>query len=263
MNTNLSRQYLPLDTALHRLDARGKLLGFLLLTAAVVLTDTLAGFGLMLALAAMLVLWARLPLGAVLGAVRQLFWFSLIVFLLNALFYSRQQPLWQWWIFSLTKAGMLQGANIVARICLIVLFSTILTMTTPPMALTGALGSLLRPLRLLRVPVEQVALILSVAIQFIPILRAEAAVVKKAQTARGARFESKHIFHRIGAVPPLLIPIFLSAFKRADELSDAMEARGYRGAAHRTKRCPTPFPCSGWLTVILCAGVCALQTFLF
>ena len=114
------------------------------------------------------------------------------------------------------------------NVALVVVWGNMLTTTTSPIALTDALESLFKPLALVRVPVKTVSLIISVAIQFIPTLLEETAAIRMAQTARGARFESKNLLHKAQAVVPLVVPVFVSAFRRADELSMAMEARGYR-----------------------------------
>ena len=149
-----------------------------------------------------------------------------------------------------------------ARLALILVLSNVLTCTTPPLEITGAIQTLLSPLRLVRLPVEDIAMILSVAVQFIPTLLEETDTIRKAQIARGARFESRRLHERAQAMLPLIVPIFLSAFKRADELAMAMEARGYRGARGRTRKKSVPLPLSGWGALALCALVCAAEILL-
>lgn len=262
MNGRLTGQYIPGSSLLHRLDARAKFFGFLVLIAAVVLTDSVWGYcltgGFILGAAAL----SRLPRALVTGTARRLLPFFLIVFLMNALLYQGENPLWQWWIVSISWEGIVQGANILLRILLILILSSILTMTTPPMGLMAAIEALLSPLRLLRLPVEDVSMILSVAIQFIPTLMQESDAIRAAQTARGARFESGSLLERARALPPLIVPIFLAAFKRADELASAMEARGYRGGKCRTKKERLPMSAAGYLTLSLCAALCAIQIIL-
>ena len=127
----------------------------------------------------------------------------LVIFIMNALFYTTENPLWHWWIVSLSKEGAVQGFTVVFRILIIIVLSSILTVTTPPMEITGAIQVMLKPLKLLRIPADDIAMILSVAIQFIPTLLEETDTIKKAQTARGARFESKKLKERAAALLPL------------------------------------------------------------
>jgi energy-coupling factor transport system permease protein len=152
---------------------------------------------------------------------------------------------------------MVQGANIVLRIALIIVMSSVLTMTTKPMGIMSALEALVYPLKYIRLPAEEMAMILSVAIQFIPTLLEESGNIRRAQIARGARFESGKLHERAMAMIPLLVPVFLSAFKRADELSVAMEARGYRGAKNRTRRKPEKMRAGAVAAIVLCvlAGI--------
>ena len=262
MGADLAGRYLPGSSPLHRLDARAKLLCFLLLTAAVILAGTAAGYALVIAAVFALFLASGLPGRAVFGTVLRLKYFYLIVFLMNALFFTTEAPLWHWGIFSLSWEGMARGLNVILRIWPVMVLGALLTQTTKPLEITEALRFLVRPLRVLRLPADEVAMILSVAVQFIPILLEEAEAIKKAQIARGARFESKKLHERAAALLPLATPIFLAAFQRADELSQAMEARGYRGARYRTRRRTTPLPPAAKGAVAACAALCAVMVWL-
>ena len=146
----------------------------------------------------------------------------------------------------------MQGVHTVVRVVLLLIFSGLVTATTAPLAMTGAMELLFSPLSLVRIPVGQIAMILSVAVQFVPTLLEEADAIAKAQTARGAGFDSRRLRDRAGALAPLVVPVFLAAFKRADELSLAMEARGYRpGSSNRFSR-----QAAGWMdmaALLLCA----------
>ena len=198
----------------------------------------------------------------VLSPIRRLWVFFIVIFLMNALFFSAENPRFSWWIVSLSDEGMRQGARVMLNVCFIMVLGNVLTSTTTPIDMTAALSSLLKPLRLLRVPVEDVAMIICVAIQFVPTLLEEADLIKKAQTARGARFESSKLTERALSYLPLLIPIFLSAFRRADELSTAMEARGYRNAKNRTKRATKPFRNLDYTAIASCAVVFIMQFYI-
>ena len=155
---------------------------------------------------------------------------------MNAFFYSGEHCIWSWWIFRLSREGIRQGAMVVVHLILILVFCMVLTITTEPMEITHGLEELLSPLSKVGVPTEEIAMILGVAMQFIPVLGEEAETIRMAQTARGARFESKKLTERAASFLPLVIPVFLAAFRRADELACAMEARGYRGPGRQTKK---------------------------
>ena len=213
---------------LHTLDALVKLLCFFLLLAAVIGTRSLTGYILLLAEIGILIALSGIGMRAAWSGLRQMGLFFVLIFLMNAFFFSAAEPIVQWWIFCLTRAGIVQGMRVVLRVTLAMLLSNIFLAVTPPLAITGALESLLFPLGFVGVPVRDVAMILSAAIRFIPLFLEETEMIRRAQTARGARFESRRLTERAQAVLPLVIPIFLSAFRRADELSMAMEARGYR-----------------------------------
>ena len=219
-------------------------------------------YALLLAVTAAVVAICGLPLRTALASVARMGWFFLLIFVMNALFFATDDAIWHWWILTLSVPGIVQGAQVTVRLALILVMSNVLTCTTPPLEITGAIQTLLSPLRLVRLPVEDIAMILSVAVQFIPTLLEETDTIRKAQIARGARFESRRLHERAQAMLPLIVPIFLSAFKRADELAMAMEARGYRGARGRTRKKSVPLPLSGWGALALCALVCAAEILL-
>lgn len=249
--------YQPGDTFLHKLAPWVKLLSLVFLLAATVSTQSFLGYALLAGLTGALIAVSRLRIRDVFSAAWRLRWFFLTVFLMNLCFFSPQAPWVRWWIFTPSAEGLRQGTHVVVRVLLLLLMSNLLTATTAPLAMTEAFHVLLSPLGLLRLPVGQIAMILSVAMQFIPTLFEEADAIRKAQTARGARFDSKRLWDKAAAVLPLAVPIFLAAFKRADELSLAMEARGYRAgcSAGRKKQ---PFTRRDAAALLLCAALCAL-----
>lgn len=256
MTTLPTGLYLPGTSILHRLCPWNKILCLLLILAATVTVDTLWGYGILALFAALTTVLSGLPADDVLRPVLRLRWFFLVIFLMNLCFYDTADPWFRLWILTPSAGGVMQGAHVALRVMLLLIFSGLLTGTTAPLALTGAMETLLSPLRFLGVPVGQIAMILSVAVQFIPTLLEEADAIRKAQTARGARFDSKRLWDKAGAVAPLAVPIFLAAFQRADELSLAMEARGYR------PECPNPRTRASLhgpdiAALLLCAGLCA------
>ena len=229
----------------------------LLLLIGVVNTTTLPGYGIWVLLTALLIRVARISPGTALGSAVRLKWFFGVILFMNLCFYQPEDPWVRWWIFSPSYAGLIQGIQVVARVFLLLAMSNVLMVSTAPLVMTDAMERLLSPLRLIGVPAGLIAMILSVAIQFIPTLFEETDNIRKAQTARGARFDSPKLWEKAKAVLPLLVPVFLAAFKRADELSMAMEARGYRGDTQSRKKKYPPFQTADWLALLLCAAVAA------
>ncbi len=249
--------YQPGESFLHRRSPWVKLLCLLLLLTAVVTTDTLLGYGLLAVFTALTIAVSRLKLRDVFSAAWRLRWFFLIIFIMNLCFYAPEEPWIKVWIFAPSYKGSLQGVQVVARVLLLLLMGSLLTATTAPLAMTDAFHVLLRPLGWIGLPVGQIAMILSVAVQFIPTLFEEADAIRKAQTARGARFDSHKLTEKAAAVLPLAVPIFLAAFKRADDLSLAMEARGYESGC-RLSLNRQRFTWPDAVTLLLCAVICAV-----
>ncbi len=259
MNKLLAGRYLVGNSLLHRLDGRVKIICLLILIALVIGSRSVSSYAISVSAVCMIVLLSKLPPAYVLGPVGRLWLFFITIFLMNALFFDTLNPLYSWWIFHPSVAGIKQGFSVVVHVVLVLILSSVLTMTTSPTEVTTALESLIKPLKLIGVPTEDVAMIISIAIQFIPTLLEETEAIKMAQIARGARFESKKLKERAFSVFPLVIPIFLSAFKRADELSLAMEARGYRNAKKRTKRKKEPLSSKDYIALCICVALCLVQ----
>ncbi len=233
--------YQPGNSFLHRINAAAKIFSLLFLIVAVIFTTTIWGYLVFLALIIYLIIVVKADVFSLLSSIYRLKFFFLIILLMNLLFNSPGTAWVRFWIFSPSKEGLLQGIHVVARVMILLTFSNIMMVTTPPLKITQALEWMLYPFSFIGLPTDLIAMILSVAIQFIPVLFEETDMIRKAQTARGARFDSRNIFHKAKAVVPLLVPIFLSAFKRADELSLAMEARGYRVDRKSRRRVRIPF----------------------
>ncbi len=225
------------DSLLHKANGFLKFLTILVLLAAVILCDSLWGYGLMLAAIGLLILLSGLGAKQALSGILHFWLFFVLIFGMNALFYETASPIWHWWIFTLSPDGIYQGLQVVLRVAMAMVLGNVLVATTPPLELIGAIQCCIYPLRYIGVPIRDVAMILGVSIQFIPTFQEESDLIRKAQIARGARFESKNLFEKAASLLPLIVPVFLSAFRRADELSIAMEARGYR----RSKNAPA-FP---------------------
>lgn len=254
-----SGTYVPGESLLHRLDAKAKFFSFLLLIVAVILTHSVTEYVTITLIWMALIAVSHAPLRAVFGSVQRMRWFFVLVFLTNAFFFNAENPLWKWWIFTFSQEGIAQGFQVIYRVILILVLSNLLTLTTPPLAITGAIQTMLRPLKLLRIPADDIAMILSVAIQFIPTLMEEMDSIKKAQLARGARLDSHRLTERARAMLPLVIPIFVAAFRRADELALAMEARGYRKGTYHAPQKHKSIPRSGWCALLFCCFLIILE----
>ena len=221
-------RYVDILSPLHRTDPLVKLVCVFVLLACIIIADSVLQYAAVTVFLVFLSISSRLGWRHVLGGIPGMYPFFVIIVLMNSLFFSTEDPLFSFWIFSFTTEGLVQGLVVVLRVFFALVLGNILTSTTSPLEMTVAVEDFIRPLRFVGVPVGEVAMIIGVSIRFVPVLIEEAGMIKKAQTARGAGFESRRPGERVRAVLPLVIPIFLSAFRRADELSVAMEARGYR-----------------------------------
>lgn len=243
----------------HRLDGRVKLAVLVLAIVVALLARGPLTYAVAVASTAALLVLGRLRAAESFSPLLWLTPFFVVVFLMNFLFFDSRDPWARWWIFSPSLGGLVQGVQVVAHVVLVMLASAVILVTTAPVEMTYALESLISPFRRLGLPVARIALILSVAIQFIPTLSEETAAIREAQTARGARFESSNLWERAKAYLPLMLPIFLNAFRRADELSTAMEARGYRADRTRLIRKSAKPSARDWIMLAAAAAVCALQ----
>ena len=182
------------------------------------------------------------------------------------LFLTPGEVIWEFWIFKMTREGLNFAIKMAIRLSLLILGSSIMTLTTTPTQLTDALESLMRPLKKVRVPVHEIAMMMSIALRFIPILMEETDKIMKAQIARGADFESRNLIKKIKSMVPLLVPLFISAFRRANDLAMAMEARCYRGGEGRTKMKPLVYSSKdrvAYLILLLFFAACIAMRILF
>lgn len=233
-------QYYPVQSVIHRLDPRVKIIGTLLYIISLFLFHRFLAFPAAIVFFAGIVFLSRVPLGYILRGLRPILILLLFTVSFNV-FLTKGETLVHWWIFTITKEGLYRGGFMGLRLILLVLGSSIMTFTTTPNQLTDGIESLLKPLNLFRVPVHDLAMMMSIALRFIPILMEEADKIIKAQQARGADFESGNMINRAKSMLPIFIPLIVSAFHRAFELAQAMEARCYRGGKGRTKMKPLRF----------------------
>ncbi|MFA9464112.1 MAG: energy-coupling factor transporter transmembrane protein EcfT [Velocimicrobium sp.] len=251
--------YILKDSFVHRLTAITKLGSLLIAIVALVNTDTLFGYAGILLMTLISILLSKTGFKLILASIRQLIPFFVIIFLMNTCFFSPEDSFFSFYFINPSVSGMIQGMNVVCRVAFTMAFYNVLVSTTPPLKITEALEQILSPLGYLRVPVKNISMIISVAIQFIPTLFEETEMIRKAQIARGARFESHNIFKRAGAVMPLIIPIFITSFKRADELAMAMESRGYRLDKVGMRKGHLHIKCEDIATIFMMIGLCVIQ----
>lgn len=257
-------QYFPGDTVVHRLDPRTKLLMVIVYIVALFLAKWVVSYAVMLAFLVMAVALSRIRPRALFKGLKPLLFIIIFTAIINV-FYTKGDVLVQFWIFKITREGLVNAGFLVLRIVMLVTGTFLLTYTTSPIALTDGLESLLSPLKAIHFPVHELALMMSIALRFIPTLIEETDKIMSAQKARGADFETGNLFQRAKALLPLLVPLFVSAFRRADELAVAMECRCYHGDEGRTRMkqltwCTRDTLAMIWSALVL-AGVIVLARF--
>ncbi len=235
LNNITMGQYYPVDSPVHRLDPRIKLILTIAFIVAVFLAKTFAGYALILAFVWLASRLARVPFRMLLRGLKPLRLILIITFLLN-LFFTAGETVWvEFWIVRITKEGFLQAAFYSLRLAFLVIGTSLLTLTTSPVALSDGIELLLSPLKVIHFPAHELAMMMTIALRFIPTLLEETDKIMKAQMARGADFESGNLISRAKAMVPLLVPLFVSAFRRAGDLAMAMESRCYHGGEGRTR----------------------------
>lgn len=230
-------QYYPADSVLHRLDPRVKLAGTLIYIVCLFVMNNLWGYLIAALCLAAIIKTSRVPFRYIMKGLKTIIILLLFTVVFN-LFLTSGTPVFEWKFIHITKEGIYLAVSMAVRLILLILGSSLMTFTTTPNQLTDGMESLLGPLKKLHVPVHEVAMMMSIALRFIPILLEETDKIMKAQQARGADFESGGVIKRAKAMVPILVPLFISAFRRAGDLAMAMEARCYRGGEGRTKMKP-------------------------
>lgn len=228
-------QYFPGHSLAHRLDPRTKIIAVTLYIVALFLADYFLTYAILFGVLALSIAISRVPLNALFRGMKPVVFIVVFTAILNLLYTPGSHVLAQFWIFTITMEGVLNAFFMVIRILMLISGTFLLTYTTSPILLTDGLESLLGPLKRLKVPVHELAMMMSIALRFIPTLIEETDKIMSAQRARGADFESGNLLQRAKALIPLLVPLFISAFRRADELAVAMECRCYHGGQGRTR----------------------------
>lgn len=227
-------QYFPGTSPLHRLDPRVKIILLFILLIEIFIFDSALSYLVLTLFTIGLMLISAVPLKMILRSLKPLSWIIIFTFIIH-LFSHPGTEIAKVWLFTLTKEGVEQAVLISLRLILLLINSSLLTYTTSPLKLTDALENLLSPFKKIGVPAHELAMMMTIALRFVPTLIEETDKIMKAQQSRGADFSSGNILARLKSMIPILVPLFLSAFRRADDLAMAMEARCYRGGVGRTQ----------------------------
>ena len=248
-------QYFPGDTIVHRLDPRTKILVVIIFIVALFLAVDWISYAVMFLITALCIKLSSIRLKSLMKGLKPLVFIILLTGILN-LFYTKEGTvLLDWWIFTVTTGGIKRAFLMVVRIMLLVCGTLLLTYTTSPLALTDGLEMLLNPLKKIKVPVHEMSMMMSMALRFIPTLIEETDKIMSAQKARGADFSTGKLTERAKALLPLLVPLFVSSFRRADELAVAMESRCYHGGEGRTRMKTLKMAPRDWLCFLFWAMV--------
>ncbi|MBQ3079531.1 MAG: energy-coupling factor transporter transmembrane protein EcfT [Clostridia bacterium] len=234
-------QYFPGTSFIHRLDPRTKILLTVMLIVCIFVSKGFMGFALIALFMLFCAKLSRISLKFIIRGLKPIAFIVSFTFILNLFLGAGTDVIWEWGVLSITKQGVRNAVYMAVRLVLLVTGTQLLTLTTSPIALTDGLERLFSPFKKIGFPAHELAMMMSIALRFIPTLIEETEKITKAQKARGADFESGNLLKRAKAMLPLLIPLFVGSFRRADDLAMAMEARCYRGGNGRTKMNPLTF----------------------
>jgi len=235
MNKIIIGQYYPVDSFIHRIDARVKLLGTIMYITFLLFANNFLGYIISGTILGILITISKVPPRLMIRGLRMILFILIFAAAINIFLTQGETVLFQFLFIRISLQGVLMAVQMTARLILLIVGSSILTLTTSPIELTDGIESLLTPLKKIKVPAHDIAMMMTIALRFIPTLADEMDKIIKAQKARGADFDTGGLIKRAKSLLPILIPLFVSAFKRADDLATAMEARCYRGDINRTK----------------------------
>ena len=260
-------QFFPGNSVVHRLDPRTKLLMLIVYIVSLFVANNWVSYLLVFCFLATVIAISHIPLKSIFRGMKPLIFILVFTGVLNIFFTAGQTLLVEFWIIHIYLEGIIRAAFMIARILMLITGTFLLTYTTSPIALTDGLESLLNPLKKIKLPVHELSMMMCIALRFIPTLIEETDKIMSAQKARGADFETGNIFKRVKALVPILVPLFISAFRRADELATAMECRCYQGGDGRTKMKLLRYKRNDFLTygvgILLLATVIVLNQFGF
>lgn len=251
-------QFFPGKSIVHRLDSRIKLGLTVIFIAMLFVADTFSGLAVGAAFIVVAYVVAGIPFGMIMKSVKPIIPLIIFTAVLNLFFISTGDVLVKWWIFKITTGSLKTAIFMVVRIVALIVGTSLLTYTTSPIALTDAIERILSPLKKIKLPVHEVAMMMTIALRFIPTLIEETDKITMAQKARGADMESGSVVRRTKAMVPILIPLFVSAFRRAEELAVAMECRCYHGGEGRTRLKQLHLSLKDLAATAVCLAVLAL-----
>lgn len=228
-------QYYPSASSIHKLDPRTKIIGVFAYIISLFFIKYFIGYVFVAVSLYALIRASKVPLSYMLKGLKSIGFILAFTMILNLFFTTNGNEIFSFWIFRITDQGIIMAIKLGVRLVLLIVGSSLLTLTTSPIELTDGIERLLKPFSKIGIPAHEIAMMMSISLRFIPILIEETDKIMKAQLARGADFETGNIIRRAKAMVPILIPLFISAFRRADELAMAMEARCYRGGVGRTR----------------------------
>ena len=246
-------QYYPGNSIIHKLDPRVKLFGTLVFIVTLFAFGSVGSYAAATAALAIVIALSKVPLSYILRGLKAIFVLMVITALFN-LFLTPGTEIFRFWKLKITAEGLRMTIHMAFRLTYLIVGSSIMTLTTTPNQLTDGLETGLRGLKKIHVPVHEIAMMMSIALRFIPILMDETDKIMRAQEARGADFSSGGIIRRAKALVPLLVPLFVSAFRRANDLALAMEARGYHGGEGRTKMKPLVYHKRDYMAYLIIAA---------
>lgn len=245
-------QYYSADSSIHRLDPRVKLISTLAFIISLFLVNNIAGYAIATLFLVFVIKTSKVPFKFIVKGLKMIVLILLITVMFN-LFLTQGTPVATFWKFTITKEGIRVAVFMIIRLIFLIIGSSLMTLTTTPNNLTDGLESVMKPLTKIKVPVHEIAMMMSIALRFIPILLEETDKIMRAQLARGADFESGNIIKKAKSLVPILVPLFISAFRRANDLAMAMEARCYRGGEGRTKMKPLVYEKSDYVAFLIMA----------
>jgi len=254
-------RFLPGDSPVHKLDPRSKLIFVFAFIIIVFLANNTMTYALLLAFTLLIVLISNIRLYFLINGLKPVLFLMAFTFLIHIFMTKEGALVFEWKFITIYEEGIRQGIFISIRFLVLVFMTSILTLTTSPISITDGIEVLLNPLKAVKVPVHELALMMSISLRFIPTLMDETDKIMKAQMARGSDLSSGPIKDRIKAVVPLLVPLFVSAFKRAEDLATAMEVRGYRGGEGRTRYRKLKWDMSDTFSLVLLVAMAVLLFF--
>lgn len=228
-------QFYAANSFIHDLDPRFKIVVSFLYMISLFFIKNFLGFGVVLAFMSITIIISKIPLKYFLKGLKPIMMIIIFAFIINVFFTSGEKVIFSYKFITVYQNGLYRAFFMAVRLIFLISGTSLLTLTTSPIKLTDGIERLLDPLKVIGVPAHELAMMMTISLRFIPTLLNETDKIMKAQKSRGADFESGNIFNRAKSLIPLLVPLFISAFKRADELAMAMEARGYRGGENRTR----------------------------